>query len=332
MVTEPVAELDARFSSPGASPVEWVQARQRLADAEVYWLSTVRPDGRPHVTPLLSVWLDSAWYFCTGPSERKAENLARNPHCALITGCNALNEGLDLVVEGHAARVTDDTTLRRISEAYESKYGRDRRFTVRDGVFVHEPSSPGDTDPGQALVYAIAPATAFGFGKGEFSQTRWRFPRDEHREDSEPTSSSSRPSRHPGMLRAGDVATRLPAQDLARARSFYAEKLGLEPVEARPGGLRYRCGSGQFSLFESTGAASGSHTQMAWEVDDIVAVVEELRRRGVVFEQIDVPGLCTVDGIADVEGNYPSAGGVGERAAWFRDSEGNLLGIGQPVR
>lgn len=134
------------------------------------------------------------------------------------------------------------------------------------------------------------------------------------------------------MLQNSDVATRLPAQDLQRARAFYAEKLGLEPVEERPGGLRYQCGSGRFSLFESAGAASGSHTQMAWEVDDIEAVVEELRGRGVVFEEVDLPGLRTVDSIADVEGNYPSAGGVGERAAWFRDSEGNLLGIGQPVR
>jgi len=133
------------------------------------------------------------------------------------------------------------------------------------------------------------------------------------------------------VLKDGDVSTRLPAQDLARARAFYAEKLGLEPVEERPGGLRYRCGSGRFSLFESTGAASGSHTQMAWEVDDIEAVVSELRRRGVVFEEVDAPGLRTVDGIAEVEGNYPSAG-VAERAAWFRDSEGNLLGIGQAIR
>ena len=133
------------------------------------------------------------------------------------------------------------------------------------------------------------------------------------------------------MLKDGDVSARLPAQDLARAKAFYAEKLGLEPVEERPGGLRYQCGSGRFSLFESTGAASGSHTQMAWEVDDIQAVVSELRRRGVVFEEVDAPGLRTVDGIAEVEGNYPSAG-VAERAAWFRDSEGNLLGIGQAIR
>jgi catechol 2,3-dioxygenase-like lactoylglutathione lyase family enzyme len=134
------------------------------------------------------------------------------------------------------------------------------------------------------------------------------------------------------MLVHSDVATRLPAQDLERARSFYSEKLGLEPVEERPGGLLYRCGSGFFALFESAGAASGNHTQMGWEVADIEATVAALRSRGVVFEDYDLPGLRTVNGIATIAGNYPSKGGVGEKGAWFRDSEGNLLGIGQPVR
>jgi len=133
------------------------------------------------------------------------------------------------------------------------------------------------------------------------------------------------------LLESAEVSTRLPAQDLERARAFYAEKLGLESVEEREGGLRYRCGSGYFAVFQSAGTASGDHTQMALEVEDIESVVAELRRRGVVFEEVDVPGLRTVDGIADIEGNYPSKG-RGERGAWFRDSEGNLVGIGQPVR
>jgi catechol 2,3-dioxygenase-like lactoylglutathione lyase family enzyme len=133
------------------------------------------------------------------------------------------------------------------------------------------------------------------------------------------------------MLRNSRVAARIPVRDLARAEAFYAEKLGLEPVERRPGGLLYRCGGGEFGLFQSAGAASGDHTQMGWEVDDLDATVAELRARGVVFEEYDLPGLTTVNGIADIEGNYPSKG-TGERAAWFRDSEGNMLGIGQPVR
>jgi catechol 2,3-dioxygenase-like lactoylglutathione lyase family enzyme len=133
------------------------------------------------------------------------------------------------------------------------------------------------------------------------------------------------------MLEDGKVVARIPVQDLQQARSFYAEKLGLEPSEERPGGLLYRCGEGEFALFESTGAASGNHTQMAWEVEDIEATVEQLRARGVVFEEYDFPGLKTVNGIAEVEGNYPSKGGVGEKAAWFRDVDGNLFGIGQPM-
>src|SRR5262245_33352771 len=103
------------------------------------------------------------------------------------------------------------------------------------------------------------------------------------------------------MLARHDAATRLPAKDLDRARRFYSEKLGLEPIEERPGGLRYRCGSGYFALFESAGAASGSHTQIGWEVDDIEAIVAMLRSRGVVFEEYDMPGLKTVNGISDLQ-------------------------------
>jgi catechol 2,3-dioxygenase-like lactoylglutathione lyase family enzyme len=134
------------------------------------------------------------------------------------------------------------------------------------------------------------------------------------------------------MLQNSHVAARIPVQDLARARRFYADKLGLVPTEERPGGLRYQCASGWFALFESSGAPSGDYTQLAFEVDDIEAVVKELRRRGVVFEEYDFPGLKTVDGIATVEGHYPSKRASGERGAWFKDSEGNLLAIGQPVR
>lgn len=128
------------------------------------------------------------------------------------------------------------------------------------------------------------------------------------------------------------VAGRLPAQDLNRARSFYAEKLGLEPIEERPGGLLYRCGTGYFALFASGGAPSGSHTQLALEVADLRAAMQAMRARGVRFEEYDVPGLKTTDGVAEVAGHYPSKGGKGELAAWFKDSEGNLLGLGQALR
>jgi catechol 2,3-dioxygenase-like lactoylglutathione lyase family enzyme len=133
------------------------------------------------------------------------------------------------------------------------------------------------------------------------------------------------------ILARGRVATRLPAQDLDRARRFYAEQLGLEPVDERPGGLLYRCGGTDFALFRSAGASPGTFTQMGWEVDDIDTVVTQLQQRGVVFEEVDLPGFRTQNGIADIDGNYPSKNARGERAAWFRDSEGNLLGIGEPV-
>src|ERR1700691_46235 len=116
----PVTKLSA-FSSPNATPTEWSLARSELAGAEVYWLSTVRADGRPHVTPLLGIWLDGGLYFCTGPDERKAKNLSRNPHCALTTGHNTL-DGLDLVIEGTAVRSSDPLELGRVADAYESKY------------------------------------------------------------------------------------------------------------------------------------------------------------------------------------------------------------------
>jgi catechol 2,3-dioxygenase-like lactoylglutathione lyase family enzyme len=134
----------------------------------------------------------------------------------------------------------------------------------------------------------------------------------------------------PGPLASGRAITKLPAQDLDRARAFYRDKLGLTPVEEREGGLRYLCASGEFHVFISTGTASGESTQIGFEVEDIDAVVADLRARGVVFEEFDAPGSEVVDGIIEVEGNYPSKG-TGERGVFFRDSEGNLLGLGQPI-
>ncbi|MFG2641512.1 pyridoxamine 5'-phosphate oxidase family protein [Streptomyces sp. NPDC048370] len=168
MTTVPDATLDPRFSDPKAGPAEWSAAAARLAEAEVFWLTTVRPDGRPHVTPLIAVWSAGALHFCTGPDERKARNLAENAEVVLTTGTPALGEGFDVVVEGEAVRVTDEARLRALADAYVEKYGSDWRFDVRDGAFVG--------DGGTALVFAVAPRTVFGFAKGEpFGQTRWRF-------------------------------------------------------------------------------------------------------------------------------------------------------------
>ena len=164
----PIAELDPRFSSDDATAMPWETGRAVLERAEIYWLSTVRPDGRPHVTPLLAVWLDGGLHFCTGRDERKAKNIARNSHCAMTTGNNALAEGPDVIVEGEAVNVTDQATLQRLADEYLSKYGEGWRFAVRDGVFVAAGA--------EAIVYEVRPQRVFGFGKGQpFSQTRWRF-------------------------------------------------------------------------------------------------------------------------------------------------------------
>ena len=124
-----------------------------------------------------------------------------------------------------------------------------------------------------------------------------------------------------GPLDDAQAAVRLPALDLERARAWYADKLGLHPVEERDGGLKYACGGTSFVVFASGGAASGEHTQMALQVPDLDLVMTELGERGVEFEH----------GVVDVEGHYPSSGASGERATWFRDSEGNLIGIGELV-
>jgi len=126
-----------------------------------------------------------------------------------------------------------------------------------------------------------------------------------------------------GPLERALLETTIPAQDLERARSFYAEKLGLTPTSEGQIGLRFRLADGgRFRLFRSGGKPSGAHTQMAMMVDDLLAVVKELRARGLQFEDYDSPGLKTMGGIADL--GYA-------RAAWFKDSEGNLIGIAQQV-
>jgi catechol 2,3-dioxygenase-like lactoylglutathione lyase family enzyme len=134
-----------------------------------------------------------------------------------------------------------------------------------------------------------------------------------------------------GPLNDARVVTKLPAQDLERAHRFYRDQLGLEPVEERDGGLRYLCAGTEFHLFSSTGAASGTSTQVGFEVADLAAVIADLRARGVPFEKVDVPGFEVHGEMVVVPDNYPSKGS-GELGAFFRDSEGNVIAIGQATR
>jgi catechol 2,3-dioxygenase-like lactoylglutathione lyase family enzyme len=134
----------------------------------------------------------------------------------------------------------------------------------------------------------------------------------------------------PGPLSTAHTVTKLPAQDLERARAFYRDKLGLEPVEERTGGLRYLCGPTEFHLFSSVGTPSGASTQMAFEVEDIEATLVDLRARGVSFERFEMPGFYVHGDTIAAPDNYPSKG-TGELGTFFYDSEGNLIGVAQPT-
>jgi general stress protein 26 len=164
---EPTAELHEEFSSPGAKARPWAEVVDVLSSSEMFWLSTVRRDGRPHVTPLPAIWLDGALHFCTGTAEQKTRNLEANPGCIVTTGTNQLRTGLDVVVEGPAVPVTDTAQLERLAAIWKSKLDWD--FDVADGAF-------RDSEGRRGLVFGVTPTKVLSFGKGEpYSQTRYRF-------------------------------------------------------------------------------------------------------------------------------------------------------------
>jgi nitroimidazol reductase NimA-like FMN-containing flavoprotein (pyridoxamine 5'-phosphate oxidase superfamily) len=122
LMNEPVTNIDPRYSDPNAVATPWNETRRALEEAELFWMSTVRADGRPHVTPLVAVWLDGALHFSTGATEQKTINLRGNPHVILTTGCNDWEKGLDVVVEGDAVQITDDDMLERLAIAWATKW------------------------------------------------------------------------------------------------------------------------------------------------------------------------------------------------------------------
>jgi hypothetical protein len=163
--------IDPRFSTPNAKPTPWAKAGAEMEAARTYWMTTVRPDGRPHSTTVAGVWLDGVFHFATGQSEQKAKNLAAgNSHVLVTTGCNGW-DGLDIVIEGDAVRVTDADRVSRFAEAITQKY--DDFFGLRavDGGLQ---GGAGATDV--PLAFEVRATKAFGFAKGgSFGQTRWRF-------------------------------------------------------------------------------------------------------------------------------------------------------------
>jgi len=117
----PVTKL-TRFSDPAATATVWEETRSVLEAAELFWLSTVRTDGRPHVTPVVAAWADGAIWFSTGVGEQKFVNLQANPHVVMTTGCNGWEGGMDVVLEGKAVQVTDDAVLGRVAQAFAGKF------------------------------------------------------------------------------------------------------------------------------------------------------------------------------------------------------------------
>jgi general stress protein 26 len=161
---EPIAQLNEGFSERGATTPPWAAVTGVLSASGMFWLSTVRRDGRPHVTPLPGIWADGRLYFCVGSQEQKARNLESNPSCAVAAGANEFRAGLDVVIEGAAVRVTDRGQLERLAAMWKSKLDWD--FEVTDGGF-HDPAGR------LGLVFGVTPAKVLAFGKSPVSQTRY---------------------------------------------------------------------------------------------------------------------------------------------------------------
>jgi uncharacterized pyridoxamine 5'-phosphate oxidase family protein len=170
-MTEPVTKLDQRYSDAKAAAITWEQTQAVLRAAELFWISTVRADGRPHVTPLVAAWVDGVLYFHTGTDEQKFANLRANPNVVLTTGCNRWDEGIDVVVEGKAVPATDEKALTRAAEAFAVKWDGRWQLTVRNGRFYH-----GDGENWPSEVFAVAPSRIFAHAKGDpFGATTHRF-------------------------------------------------------------------------------------------------------------------------------------------------------------
>jgi general stress protein 26 len=169
-MSTPVTTVDPRFSDENAPATRWDETLRALEAAEIWWVTTVRRDGRPHTTPLVAVWVGNALYFCTGDTEQKAVNLRANTHVTLTTGCNNWDSGLDVVVEGDAVAVTDEDLLQRLAEAWTRRWDGRWQFQVRDGAFTHP------DEKGRVPVFEVAPSKILAFAKGNrFSYTKHSF-------------------------------------------------------------------------------------------------------------------------------------------------------------
>jgi nitroimidazol reductase NimA-like FMN-containing flavoprotein (pyridoxamine 5'-phosphate oxidase superfamily) len=169
-------KIDPRYGNASAIAPPWSDIEQFLTDAQLYWIITVRADGRPHAVPLVGVWHRGEFAFCTGASEQKQRNLDSNPQVAVTTGSTGTNgwdSGTEVVIEGRAVRVSEVEALQVLADAWFAKYGEDWEFEVRDHEFVERSHSGGSTNGG-ASVYRVEAAKAIVFG-GAHGQTTYRF-------------------------------------------------------------------------------------------------------------------------------------------------------------
>jgi hypothetical protein len=167
---EPVEEQNLNGS--GALPIPWTRARERFEEdagiSPTHWLATVRPDGKPHVMPVWTVWVDGAFYFVAGATTRQRKNLAQHAHCVITVA----SSGLDLVVEGEATKVSDETRLQQIADAYAVQGWHPR---VQGGVFDADDGVPGAGSLPYD-VYEVVPVTVFGLDTDEpYGATCWHF-------------------------------------------------------------------------------------------------------------------------------------------------------------
>jgi nitroimidazol reductase NimA-like FMN-containing flavoprotein (pyridoxamine 5'-phosphate oxidase superfamily) len=170
--TEPrTAAAISGGDTPPTTPMPWSEARRRLAEADTYWMATTAAGGRPHVRPVLGVWVGESLHTTSSPAARKAHNLAGNNRCSFSLSVDAV----DLVLEGAAAKVVDPEHLQRVADAYRAKYGWPP--TVRDGAFDGPYGAP-TAGPPPYEVYEITPTVVYGFGTDEEHaprSTRWQF-------------------------------------------------------------------------------------------------------------------------------------------------------------
>lgn len=171
MATPVSSHLDARFSQPDAKATGWDETLRALQQAQLFWVTTVRSDGRPHITPLVAVWSDDALYFSTGLGEQKELNLRGNRRVILMTGSADWDKGLDIVVEGEARRVEDRDELERARAAWTTKWDGRWDYVVTATGFEHG----DDPEHNEVLVFAVRPERVLAFGKGGFSHTSHRF-------------------------------------------------------------------------------------------------------------------------------------------------------------